>query len=182
MIYDGVNTKPPIEELYLEHGLADRAHKYIEKYKNAKGKWVYKYYRAKSKLQGAAAKARRSLHGYEADEVSNFKAGTKSRAEKEKDRKKFLNYYLNPKNMKKIYKNRKNQISKGRAKAYEAASKNPKVAYKTRKKQVSEARENANRAYKEKETARKNAYNDRRSDISRARRKKRRYLSGTANL
>ena len=58
MIYDYVNTKPPLEEVYseLQHGwiqgaftkMANKAHKYIEKYKNEKGKWVYRYYRKKS--------------------------------------------------------------------------------------------------------------------------------------
>ena len=38
MIYDGVITKPPLDELYHE-----KAHKYIERYKSKTGKWVYKY-------------------------------------------------------------------------------------------------------------------------------------------
>ena len=66
MIYDYVNTKPPIDELYddmLEHGwLKDQAakvHKYIDRWKGKNGKWVYRYYRAKSKAQGALARGKR---------------------------------------------------------------------------------------------------------------------------
>lgn len=55
MIYDGVNTKPPIEELYsdyLEHGwLKDKAHKYIDRWKGKNGKWYYRYYHAKNTVK-----------------------------------------------------------------------------------------------------------------------------------
>lgn len=47
MIYDGVQTKPPLEELYLEHGWvkdsAAKVHKYIERWRDAAGKWRYRY-------------------------------------------------------------------------------------------------------------------------------------------
>lgn len=46
---------------YIEHGwFSNKAHKYIEKFKNAKGEWVYRYYKAKSKRAGnMAAKYRK---------------------------------------------------------------------------------------------------------------------------
>ena len=37
--YDGIINKPEMEDLFIEHGL----HKYIDKWKSASGKWVYKY-------------------------------------------------------------------------------------------------------------------------------------------
>lgn len=46
MIYDGIITKPSLDELYHE-----KTHKYVSKYKNAKGKWVYSYNKTKSKLK-----------------------------------------------------------------------------------------------------------------------------------
>lgn len=65
MIYDYVNTKPPLEELYdeLEHGwLKDTAnkiknkiskiHKYISKHRTKDGKWVYVYSKKKSAMKG----------------------------------------------------------------------------------------------------------------------------------
>lgn len=55
-IYDGVITKPELNEETLTHyGIAKKVHKYIDKYlKN--GKWIYRY---KSKAQEAGAKAGR---------------------------------------------------------------------------------------------------------------------------
>ena len=38
MMCDGILEKPSLDELYHE-----KTHKYVERYKNAKGKWVYKY-------------------------------------------------------------------------------------------------------------------------------------------
>ena len=56
MIYDCVNTKPPLEELCLEHGwLKDnisRIHKYISKHRSKNGKWVYVYSKNKSAMKG----------------------------------------------------------------------------------------------------------------------------------
>ena len=50
MMYDGIINKPPLEEVYLEHGwLKDQAakvHKYIERHRGKNGKWIYKYKRA----------------------------------------------------------------------------------------------------------------------------------------
>ena len=45
MIYDGVITKPPLDELYhTKHPKKEnKAHKYIERFKNAKGEWTYRY-------------------------------------------------------------------------------------------------------------------------------------------
>ena len=49
MIYDYVNTKPPLDEVYseLEHGwLKDQAakvHKYIKRWKTKAGRWAYLY-------------------------------------------------------------------------------------------------------------------------------------------
>lgn len=58
MMYDGVITKPPLEEV-IEHGWLQKAHKYIDKYlKN--GKWIYRY---KSKAQELGAKANRAIRG-----------------------------------------------------------------------------------------------------------------------
>lgn len=57
MIYDYVNTKPPLEEVYLEHGWlkdqAAKAHKYIERWRGKNGKWYYRY---KSKALESATK------------------------------------------------------------------------------------------------------------------------------
>lgn len=57
-IYDGVITKPELNEETLTHyGIAKKVHKYIDKYlKN--GKWIYRY---KSKAQEAFTKVNREL-------------------------------------------------------------------------------------------------------------------------
>ena len=72
MIYDYVNTKPPLEEVYLEHGwLKDQAakvHKYIARWRGKNGKWYYKY---KSKAQELGAKIDRNIKGIKADEISD---------------------------------------------------------------------------------------------------------------
>lgn len=39
MIYDGIITKPPLDELYHE-----KAHKYVERHKGPKGNWIYTYH------------------------------------------------------------------------------------------------------------------------------------------
>ena len=53
MIYDGIITKPPMEEI-IEHGwLKDQAakvHKYLKRWKNKAGKWVYQYKKPKSNI------------------------------------------------------------------------------------------------------------------------------------
>ena len=46
MIYDGIITKPPLDELYHE-----KAHKYVERYKSPTGKWVYKYTELRDKMK-----------------------------------------------------------------------------------------------------------------------------------
>lgn len=38
MIYDGITTKPSLDELYHE-----KAHKYVERHKGPKGNWIYTY-------------------------------------------------------------------------------------------------------------------------------------------
>lgn len=40
MIYDGITTKPPLDELYHE-----KAHKYVERHKGPKGNWIYTYHK-----------------------------------------------------------------------------------------------------------------------------------------
>ena len=51
MIYDGIVTKPPMDEV-IEHGIGEKFHKYIEKHKNKFGKWIYKYKTRKSAMKG----------------------------------------------------------------------------------------------------------------------------------
>lgn len=66
MIYDYVQTKPPMEDI-IEHGWAKDAaakvHKYLERWRGKNGKWVYRYYRAKSKGQEKLAKVKRFFKG-----------------------------------------------------------------------------------------------------------------------
>ena len=66
-IYDGVITKPELNEDTLAHyGIAKKVHKYIDKYlKN--GKWIYRY---KSKAQELGTKINRKLSGADADQIS----------------------------------------------------------------------------------------------------------------
>lgn len=56
MIYDGVINKPSLDELYHE-----KAHKYVERYKNSKGKWVYKYGNIMKKFGKEEKKIREEL-------------------------------------------------------------------------------------------------------------------------
>lgn len=62
MIYDYITTKPPLEEVYMEHGWlkdqAAKAHKYISRWRGKNGKWYYSY---KSKAQELGTKIRRKL-------------------------------------------------------------------------------------------------------------------------
>ena len=46
--YDGVITKPEMEDLFIEHGL----HKYIDKYLGKNGKWIYRYKQKITDLKG----------------------------------------------------------------------------------------------------------------------------------
>ena len=74
MMYDGVITKPPLEEV-IEHGWLQKAHKYIDKYlKN--GKWIYRY---KSKLLEAKTKYNRNKQMPYGDqpELISYKNGKK---------------------------------------------------------------------------------------------------------
>lgn len=67
MMYDGIINKPPLEDVYLEHGwLKDQAakvHKYIERHRGKNGKWIYRY---KSKAQELGTKVRRFINDPEA--------------------------------------------------------------------------------------------------------------------
>ena len=53
---------------YIEHGLVQRAHKYIDKYmKN--GKWIYRY---KSKAQELGAKVKRTINGIDPETPTKY--------------------------------------------------------------------------------------------------------------
>mgnify|MGYP007038181275 CR=1 FL=1 len=55
MMYDYVINKPELnEDLMLEHGFVERAHKYIKKYMGKSGKWVYVYNKASGAAKGLA--------------------------------------------------------------------------------------------------------------------------------
>ena len=64
-------STPDYYREYIEHGyLKDQAakvHKYIKRWKNQAGKWVYQY---KSKAEGLGTKARRTLNGVDSDQVT----------------------------------------------------------------------------------------------------------------
>lgn len=92
MIYDGIINKPPMEEI-IEHGwvkdAAAKVHKYLKRWKNKAGKWVYQY--TKPKNEGPtdrSASLSKSINGY-----SDREAG-------------IARYH--------IYKDRKRQIEKAR--------------------------------------------------------------------
>lgn len=51
MIYDGIITKPSLDELYHE-----KAHKYIERHKGPKGNWIYTYHKKAKKYRDKAMK------------------------------------------------------------------------------------------------------------------------------
>lgn len=157
MIYDYVNTKPPLnEETLAEYGIiehgwlkdqAAKAHKYISRWKNAAGKWVYQY--KKDKAEKDARKAKRDWI---------FKGVYKS------------------------YKKRKDQIATARDNANTAFRKNTKAQYNIRKNQVKTARKNASDAYKDKIKAASeaafNSYYARKKKVQQARRKKKRISGG----
>ena len=151
MIYDYVNTKPPLEEVCLEHGLLGdtitKAHKYINKYMGKAGKWVYVYKK----------KAEKTIDDYKED---------KAYTDKLKARKKW-----NIKGRAKVYKNRKSQIETARSNANLAYRKNPKAQYKVRSSKVKQARQNANDAYKVRLQKLEDAYKDRINQIRKSRRK-----------
>lgn len=169
MIYDYVNTKPPMEEVC--HGwlkdAAAKTHKYLERWRGKGGKWYYKY---KSKTQEQLAKAKRAMNGYEADEVSDFRKGhaTTSRQQKKKALKEWID-----KGRQKAYKTRKSQIATGRKNAEIAYRNNPKIQYKVRSKQVKQGRKKAEAAYKtriyEAGVRAKKAHDDRQTQINVAR-------------
>ena len=158
MIYDYINTKPPLnEELLSEYGIiehgwlkdqAANVHKYIKRWKNAAGKWVYQY---------------------------------KQDVEKKKARQARKEWIF--KGVKKTYKQRKDQISTARDNADTAFRKNAKKQYNIRKKQVKAARKNANDIYEAKKKAAAeaafNSYYARRKKVEQARKNKRkRRMSG----
>lgn len=173
MIYDYVNTKPPLEEVYIEHGwLKDqvaKAHKYIERWRGKNGKWYYRY---KSKAQELGAKTKRTMKGYQSDEVSDFRKGYIFNSP---DFKKVLSSRKdwNKKGVKKSYKKRKTQIETARNNANLVYRKNPKAQYKVRSSKVKQARQNANDAYKnrlsELSKSAKKIHNDRQTQINVAR-------------
>ena len=150
MIYDYVNTKPPLDEVYdeLEHGwLKDQAakvHKYIKRWKTKAGRWAYLYAKNKEKVK----KAKKDLDEFYKD-------------------------------TKKQYTLRKFSIKKARANANNAykarAAKRARNAYKKRAGDIKRARQSANNAYankmkRDKQTANK-AYKDRINQIRKSRRK-----------
>ena len=150
MIYDYVNTKPPLDEVYseLEHGwLKDQAakvHKYIKRWKTKAGRWAYLYAKNKEKLNQA---------------------------------KKDLNEFYN--DPKKQYVLRKFQIKKAKNNAHKnyiaTSTAKAKKAYKSRSSKVKQARQNASNAYtsrmnKAKQNA-TNTYKDRINQIRKSRRK-----------
>lgn len=71
MIYDYVNTKPPMEEVC--HGwlkdAAAKAHKYIDRWRGKNGKWYYSY---KSKAQELGAKVKRTLNGIDSETPTKY--------------------------------------------------------------------------------------------------------------
>ena len=160
MIYDYVNTKPPLDEELLseygiiEHGwLRDQAasvHKYVKRWRNAAGKWVYQY------KQNVADKQARQA------------------------RKEWIF-----KGVKKAYKQRKDQIATARDNATTAFRKNAKAQYNIRKKQVQAARKNASDIYTAKKKAASeaalNSYYARRKEIEQARKNKRKRRTSGGN-
>lgn len=67
MIYDGIINKPPMEEI-IEHGwvkdAAAKVHKYLKRWKNKAGKWVYQYKKPKSKGTMKSTEYSRALLNY----------------------------------------------------------------------------------------------------------------------
>lgn len=157
MIYDYVNTKPPLDEELLsnygiiEHGWlkdqASKAHKYINRWRNSAGKWVYQYKKDKAEKEARASRRDWIFKGV-------YKA----------------------------YKKRKNQIATARDNAATAFRKNTKAQYNIRKKQIQTARKNANDIYEAKKKAASdaafNSYYARKKQVNQARRKKKRVSGG----
>lgn len=118
MMYDYVNTKPPLNEETLseygiiEHGWlkdqASKVHKYISRKKNELGKWIYTYKQEKAEKDARKAKKQ-----------------------------------WNEKGRKKVYKKRKSQIRQARVNADRAYRTDSEKQYKVRQKQVKAARKNA---------------------------------------
>lgn len=170
MIYDGIITKPPLEEV-VEHGwLKDQAakvHKYLDRWRGKNGKWYYRY---KSKAQEQLAKAKRAMNGYEADEVSDSREGhsTISRKQKAKEVKKWRK-----KGVYESYKNRKSKIASARKNADRAYRSSGSKQYKVRQNQVKQGRANASSAYKDRisnaTSKAKSAYKTRKTQINLAR-------------
>lgn len=144
MIYDYVNTKPPLEEVYMEHGwLKDQAakvHKYIKRWKTKTGRWAYLYAQNKKKKKQAI------------EDRNEFYKDTGKQ------------YVLRKFQIKKARANAKN--------SYKAVSTSKaKDAYKVRSGKVKQARQNANDAYKARLQKREDAYKDRINQIRKSRRK-----------
>lgn len=149
-MYDYVNTKPPLNEETLseygiiEHGWlkdqAARTHKYIKRWKNAAGKWVYQY-----KQDLADKQARQARKDW------IFK-GVKKAYKQRKDQIAAARDNANigfRKNAKLQYNIRKKQVQAARKNAsdiyaakIEAASKAASDSYNARKQQVQQARKN----------------------------------------
>jgi hypothetical protein len=83
-IYDGVITKPELNEDMLAHyGIAKKTHKYIKKYIGKNGKWVYVYKRgAKNDL----SRIKDFLNGFKPTTesyITNASTGEKRKATSE---------------------------------------------------------------------------------------------------
>lgn len=130
---------------YIEHGwfsdTTKKAHKYIDKYMNKAGKWVYVY----------KTKAKTAMNNYKQEK-------------EEKTKRKQLKNWIE-KGVYKSYKKRKTKIANARQNVYEEASKNPKVAYARRKKQVSQARQNAKEKWEQYAKNARSSYNDRKAYV-----------------
>lgn len=166
MIYDYINTKPPLDEVYeeLEHGwlrdtakkVSEKAHKYIKRWKDEYGKWRYQYYVRKNKKIESDVKAAKEKYG-----LKGVTRDARSQGKILKQRKKW-----NSSGRKSAYKTRKSQIRAARGSAKKSWSKS---AYRVRKDKISTARSNAKKSYNERMlNAGLNAYkshNSRKSQI-----------------